>query len=60
MLEMRPRRRSETSLRNDHVCADAIDHRHAKPPNVSGSGAELPGYPDYAARVRYRFVPGVW
>jgi protein-S-isoprenylcysteine O-methyltransferase Ste14 len=22
--------------------------------------AELPGYPDYAARVRYRFVPGVW
>ena len=22
--------------------------------------AELPGYPDHAARVRYRFVPGVW
>ena len=22
--------------------------------------AELPGYPDYAERVRYRFVPGVW
>ena len=22
--------------------------------------AELPGYTDYAARVRYRLVPGVW
>jgi protein-S-isoprenylcysteine O-methyltransferase Ste14 len=22
--------------------------------------ADLPGYTDYAARVRYRFVPGVW
>jgi protein-S-isoprenylcysteine O-methyltransferase Ste14 len=22
--------------------------------------AELPGYDDYAARVRYRLVPGVW
>jgi protein-S-isoprenylcysteine O-methyltransferase Ste14 len=22
--------------------------------------AELDGYRDYAARVRYRFVPGVW
>jgi protein-S-isoprenylcysteine O-methyltransferase Ste14 len=22
--------------------------------------AELPGYPEYAARVRYRLVPGVW
>ncbi len=22
--------------------------------------AELPGYPDYAARVRYRLLPGVW
>ena len=22
--------------------------------------AELPGYPDYAARVRWRIVPGVW
>jgi protein-S-isoprenylcysteine O-methyltransferase Ste14 len=22
--------------------------------------AELPGYPDYAARVRYRLVPGAW
>ena len=22
--------------------------------------AELPGYADYAARVRYRLVPGVW
>jgi protein-S-isoprenylcysteine O-methyltransferase Ste14 len=21
---------------------------------------ELPGYRDYAARVRYRLVPGVW
>ena len=21
---------------------------------------ELPGYADYAARVRYRFVPGIW
>ena len=21
---------------------------------------ELPGYRDYAARVRHRFVPGVW
>jgi protein-S-isoprenylcysteine O-methyltransferase Ste14 len=22
--------------------------------------AELPGYVNYAARVRYRLVPGVW
>ncbi len=22
--------------------------------------AELPGYKEYAARVRYRLVPGVW
>jgi protein-S-isoprenylcysteine O-methyltransferase Ste14 len=22
--------------------------------------AELPGYTDYAARVRYRMIPGVW
>ena len=22
--------------------------------------AELPGYPEYAARVRYRLVPGLW
>ena len=22
--------------------------------------AELPGYTDYAARVRYRLLPGVW
>jgi len=22
--------------------------------------AELPGYRDYAARVRYRLVPGIW
>ena len=22
--------------------------------------AELPGYPDYAAQVRYRLLPGVW
>jgi protein-S-isoprenylcysteine O-methyltransferase Ste14 len=22
--------------------------------------AELPGYAEYAARVRYRLVPGVW
>jgi protein-S-isoprenylcysteine O-methyltransferase Ste14 len=22
--------------------------------------AELPGYPDYAARVKYRLLPGVW
>jgi len=22
--------------------------------------AELPGYPEYAARVRYRLLPGVW
>jgi protein-S-isoprenylcysteine O-methyltransferase Ste14 len=22
--------------------------------------AELPGYADYAARVRFRLVPGVW
>ncbi len=21
---------------------------------------ELPGYADYASRVRYRFIPGVW
>lgn len=21
---------------------------------------ELPGYPEYAARVRYRLVPGLW
>jgi protein-S-isoprenylcysteine O-methyltransferase Ste14 len=22
--------------------------------------AELPGYKEYAARVRYRLIPGVW
>jgi protein-S-isoprenylcysteine O-methyltransferase Ste14 len=22
--------------------------------------AQLPGYADYAARVRYRLVPGIW
>jgi protein-S-isoprenylcysteine O-methyltransferase Ste14 len=22
--------------------------------------AELPGYADYMARVRYRLVPGIW
>jgi protein-S-isoprenylcysteine O-methyltransferase Ste14 len=22
--------------------------------------AELPGYPDYAERVRYRLLPGLW
>jgi protein-S-isoprenylcysteine O-methyltransferase Ste14 len=22
--------------------------------------AELPGYAEYAARVRYRLVPGIW
>jgi protein-S-isoprenylcysteine O-methyltransferase Ste14 len=22
--------------------------------------AELPGYTDYATRVRYRMIPGVW
>jgi protein-S-isoprenylcysteine O-methyltransferase Ste14 len=22
--------------------------------------AELPGYADYASRVKYRLVPGVW
>jgi len=21
---------------------------------------ELPGYQDYASRVRYKFVPGIW
>ena len=21
---------------------------------------ELPGYPEYARKVRYRFAPGVW
>jgi len=22
--------------------------------------AELPGYPEYAARVRFRLIPGIW
>jgi len=22
--------------------------------------AELPGYPEYAQKVKYRFLPGVW
>ena len=28
--------------------------------NVLLSQSELPGYPEYAARVRFRLIPGVW
>jgi hypothetical protein len=38
--------------------------RHVQPPNQSIKimmlRHDLPGYADYAARVRYRLVPGIW
>jgi hypothetical protein len=40
------------------VCVSAIAYRTAGEDRMLQK--DLPGYPDYAAKGRFRLVPGVW